>query len=141
MKLMQVVPFEFDSKAWAKAMQALEPDTRELARELSGLTKAAWRNWLDGRKGGAYIHPGMLNFLNVCNMLDLDPRQFFCLSECGHPEIGVSGWIATDDIVNHEERCKVCGAIIYKSWHYNDGGSTPGRDNLIHVVVDRRATK
>lgn len=141
MKIMQVVPFEFDAKAWSEALNRVDHITREVAREMSGLTKAGWAHWLKGAKTSSYVHPGMLNFINVCNLLDLDPRQFFVLNECDHAETGRSGWIATDDIVNDEIRCKKCHAIIYKAWHYNDGGSTPGRDNDIHIMIDRRDAK
>lgn len=137
----KVIPFKFDVTAWSVVLAALDADTLALAKELSGLTDAGWRHWLKGETTSSYIHPGMLNFLNVCNLLDLDPRQFFCLAECQHEKTYVRGWIGSGDIVNHAEICDKCGEIVFHKWHYNDGGSTPGRDLTERIIIDRRATK
>lgn len=73
------VNWKFDAQRWAEALNGQSADDRAAAQELSGLTASGWRNWLNGTTGKAYQHPGMLNFLNVCNLLDLDPRDFFTL--------------------------------------------------------------
>jgi hypothetical protein len=71
--------WKFDAARWAEALNGHAHDDLAAARELSGLTASGWRNWMKGEQGKSYIHPGMMNFLNVCNLLDLDPRDFFTL--------------------------------------------------------------
>jgi len=74
-----MVNWKFDAQRWAEAINGQTHDDIAAARELSGLTASGWRNWLKGDTSKSYIHPGMLNFLNVCNLLNLDPRDFFTL--------------------------------------------------------------
>lgn len=69
----------FDKWRWAETLKALSDDDRQAAIQLSGLTKSGWYHWLNPDKSQVYIHPGMLHFLQVCDMLRLDPREFFCL--------------------------------------------------------------
>lgn len=57
---------------------------------------------------------------------------------CKHYSRDVRDWIASDDIVMHEETCRDCGKSVYRKWHYNDGFSTPNRDMDTRVDYDYR---
>jgi hypothetical protein len=72
----------FDKIAWGKALNAIDTETRKVAREMSGVSDAGWWHWMNPeRPGNVYEYPLMRNFENVCNLLDLDPRTFFVLKE------------------------------------------------------------
>jgi len=71
--------FKFDVYRWAAALKKLSPDDMTAVMELSGLTVSGFWHWQNPDRSKTYIHPGMLNFLAVCNLLNLDPREFFCL--------------------------------------------------------------
>lgn len=73
----------FDKHRWAEKLRGLEPDERAAAQELSGLTESGWYHWLNPDKSKVYEHPGMKNFLLVCNLLHLNPTEFFCLGVKG----------------------------------------------------------
>lgn len=71
--------WQFDAQAWSEALNAAHPADLLAAKELSGIGESGWRNWLKGEVTQSYKQPGMKNFLAICNMLDLDPRQFWTL--------------------------------------------------------------
>jgi len=71
--------WKFDVHRWAEALKALSPEDMSAAIELSGLTASGFWHWINPERSKTYIQPGMLNFLAVCNLLNLDPREFFCL--------------------------------------------------------------
>lgn len=75
------VNWVFDVEQWAADLLAQKPEDLAAARELSGLTESAWRHWMKGGTHGAYEQPRMKNFLNVCNLLQLDPRHYFRLAD------------------------------------------------------------
>lgn len=92
-KKVSVVNWKFDAARWADALRDVDAETLEAARDLSGLTVAGWRHWLRGTTASSYQHPGMQNFINVCNLLDLNPSDFFTTDEkridpreCRHTE-------------------------------------------------------
>jgi len=78
-----VMDWTFDKHRWAETLRGQTPETLQAAQELSGLSKAAFDTWKNPANRGAYQNPGMLNFINVCNLLELDPREFFCLDVKG----------------------------------------------------------
>ena len=71
--------FKFDVNRWAAKINELSADDLLAAIELSGLTPSGFWHWQNPERSKTYLHPGMLNFLAVCNLLELDPREFFCL--------------------------------------------------------------
>lgn len=82
----RIFPMMFHVALWRQTMRALSP---EMLIMLSAATKiapgtiAGWRNL---REGGVFEHPSMSNFISVCNALDLNPSDFFILSDGGHDE-------------------------------------------------------
>jgi len=75
-----IMTMHFDRIAWAAALNAVDPETRKVAQEMSGVSHGGWYHWLNPeRPGNVYEYPLMRNFENVCNLLDLDPRNFFTL--------------------------------------------------------------
>lgn len=75
--------WQFDKHRWAEKLRGLDHETRAAAQELSGLTESGWYHWLNPDKSKTYLHPGMLHFIQVCNLLDLNPTEFFCLDVKG----------------------------------------------------------
>ena len=75
-----LIDWEFDMQAWSKAI-ALGIETigyKDLAAllDLDPSTLSNWKNTLVHEK---FPHPSMSNFVKVCNLLDLDPRDFWRL--------------------------------------------------------------
>jgi len=73
----------FDKHRFAEKLRGFEGETLKAAQELSGLSESAFLTYINPQYRGAYENPGMKNFLNVCNLLELDPREFFCLDVKG----------------------------------------------------------
>lgn len=48
---------------------------------LLGVSKSTVNNWANGNFSEQFPHQHMSNLLIVCNMLDLDPREFFILED------------------------------------------------------------
>lgn len=69
----------FNSEYFAEVLSGLTPEDLEACRELMGVTKSAIRNWSKDKYTTEMNYPHMTNFLAVCNLLDLDPRDFFTL--------------------------------------------------------------
>lgn len=75
--------WRFDKHRWAEALRGMPITELQAAQELAGISQSGWYHWMNPDKSGVYQHPAMLNFLNVCNLLHLDPREFFCLDVKG----------------------------------------------------------
>jgi hypothetical protein len=73
----------FDKHRFAERLRGFDGETLTAAQELSGLSPSAFLTYINPQYRGAYENPGMKNFLAVCNLLDLDPREFFCLDVKG----------------------------------------------------------
>lgn len=73
----------FDKWRWAATLKAQRDVDLVAAQELSGLTASGWWHWLNPDKLSSYEQPGMKNFLAVCNLLQLNPADFFCLNVKG----------------------------------------------------------
>jgi len=78
------VDWKFDAERWAADLRKQANADLVAAQELSGLTASGWWNWLNPKRHPNFNHPGMKNFLNVCNLLDLDPRDYFSLNISEH---------------------------------------------------------
>jgi len=74
------IDWVFDADRWANDLRKQADADLVAAQELSGLTAGGWYNWLNPKRNRKFQHPGMLNFLNVCNLLHLDPRDYFSLN-------------------------------------------------------------
>jgi len=71
--------WQFDSVRWAHDLNQQSDRDKIAALELAGITASAWWAWLNPRPGKPFQHPNMSNFLNICNLLDLNPTNYFCL--------------------------------------------------------------
>jgi len=74
------VDWKFDARRWAHDLKAQRDVDLVAAQELSGVTASGWWHWLNVKPGRPFEHPNMSNFIKVCNLLELDPRNYFCLS-------------------------------------------------------------
>jgi len=76
------VPYVFDDKAWGQAVQAAMASlgTLELAQLLEVSANTITR-WARGASGGVDARPSMANFIQVCNLLDRNPCEFFTTGE------------------------------------------------------------
>ncbi len=78
----RLVDWDFDQTLWAQSIDAAanKIGQKELA-EFIGVSPTTIRNWRVGRWTEDFTWPAMHNLLKVCNMLDLDPREFFNLED------------------------------------------------------------
>lgn len=49
--------------------------------EILGVSKNTVNNWANGNWQDGFEHPHLSNFVTVCNMMDLDPRDFWILED------------------------------------------------------------
>lgn len=76
------VNFKFDFKSWSRTIanwaDVVGTDFISEAIEADPNTIRAWSG---GHFKVNYPYPSMTLFIRACNLLDLDPRQFFILDE------------------------------------------------------------
>lgn len=77
------VDFMFDHSAWAAVLRQAETDgLLPVLAEMSGQTETHLSGVGRGKYAGTrFPFPAMSNFINICNLLDLDPRSFFILED------------------------------------------------------------
>jgi len=73
------VNWMFDAEKFADALQAMSPGDMTAAADLLGVSWQTIRRWQKGEYDTEFNFPRMSNFLNLCNLLDLDPRDYFTL--------------------------------------------------------------
>lgn len=72
--------FTFDKMWWSALMaRAASEIDKDVLAEMLNISASAIHNWSVGRYAEGFEHPSMSNFLRICNMLDVDPREFFVL--------------------------------------------------------------
>lgn len=71
--------WKFDSAKFAKAVKKLTAQSVQEWAALMAVKAATLSSWRNMDKPERNPHPSMANFLHICNELDLDPRDFFCL--------------------------------------------------------------
>jgi len=74
------VDWKFDAERWAADLNRQSDGDRIAALELAGLSAGAWWAWLNPKANRPFNHPNMSNFIKICNLLQLDPRDYFCLN-------------------------------------------------------------
>lgn len=76
------VNWNFDSALWASSIRHAcdEHGLKEIAGMLS-LSETTLINWKNGNYTEGFKYPNMTNFLQVCNLLDLEPETFFTVQE------------------------------------------------------------
>lgn len=72
------VSWEFNSQHFSNTIRGLmeKHGVGDLAIILE-VGKSTLVNWANGNWQTDFPHPHLSNFLHVCNMADLDPREFF----------------------------------------------------------------
>jgi len=73
------VDWSFNAEAFAEALSGMTPDDMQAAAELLGVSWQTIRRWQKGEYDTEFNFPRMSNFLNLCNLMDLDPRDYFTL--------------------------------------------------------------
>jgi len=76
------VNYEFNFDVWSSTMRLLvERGDAPVVSELLGMSESIIINWAKGRWTEGFKYPNMTNFLKVCNLLEIEPLQFFTTSE------------------------------------------------------------
>lgn len=71
--------WSFDGVAFARDLTAMSITDMQAAGELLGVSWQTIRRWQTGQYDNQFNFPRMSNFLKLCNLLDLDPRDYFTL--------------------------------------------------------------
>lgn len=74
----------FNLGAWGRTLREKSDETSaEFIAQVCQVSVKTVENWIAGYETayGEYPYPSMTNFINVCNQLDLDPRDFFMLED------------------------------------------------------------
>jgi len=71
--------WQFNGELFAEHLSKMSPDDVEACRELMGVTGSSIRRWQKADYDSDFPFPRMNNFLALCNLLDLDPRDYFTL--------------------------------------------------------------
>lgn len=74
-----LLDWSFDAEKFSEVLSALDPETLQTCQEMMGVSRAAIYHWRTGKYGHDKTYPNMTNFVALCNLLDLDPRDFFTL--------------------------------------------------------------
>jgi len=71
--------WKFNGELFAEHLSKMSPDDVDACRDLMGVTASSIRRWQKADYDGEFPFPRMNNFLQLCNLLDLDPRDYFTL--------------------------------------------------------------
>lgn len=74
-----VANWKFDAAKWAQVIKRMTNDNVGEWAQLMGVNAATLSAWRNMDKPNRNPQPTIANLLLVCNALDLDPREFFCL--------------------------------------------------------------
>lgn len=77
----RIHPMVFDTAKWAAVLEKAAAGDQKGLAYLLGIDPSTLSGWINKRYGKAFEYPSMTFFLNVCNQLDLNPQDFFCLDE------------------------------------------------------------
>jgi len=69
----------FNAELFAEHLQKMNNSEMQATADLMGLSYAALKRWRKGIYATDYNFPPMSNFISLCNLLDLDPRDYFTL--------------------------------------------------------------
>lgn len=81
MKKYVVINFRFDMQGFSAAVRKFMQENPGILPEMLDVDESTLSNWYTQSRVGRYKHPMMENFINACNAIDADPRQFFVLDE------------------------------------------------------------
>ena len=123
-----IIDFKFNMMAFSEALKNVSDGDLSDFAEIIGIDDSTLRNWcIEGAKG-KYPMPSMRNFINACNWLDLDPREFFVLDECQHEETDIHSWIAKNDMIRERVTCRHCGKMLSLRERQNSYAGWQGSD-------------
>ena len=74
-----VVNWAFNSELFAEHLRAMADDDIYACAELMEVSRQAVERWRVGKYKTDFNFPRMSNFIHLCNLLDLDPRDYFTL--------------------------------------------------------------
>jgi hypothetical protein len=71
------VDWRFDAVAWSQAVSVAYEKHGDDIAEMLNVTPSAIKHRIKMDYTGGFTYPNMTNFLACCNLLDLDPTEFF----------------------------------------------------------------
>lgn len=72
------VNWEFDTAKWAEAIaEACKQHGAGTIAALTGCSVGVISSWRNGNYKVGFEYPSMTLFMRVCNLLDLNPQDFF----------------------------------------------------------------
>lgn len=77
------VPRKFDSEKWANLIVKFVAmfDTIREAAAMAETSDTALHTWMRQSFAGEFRYPNMTNFIKICNLMDVDPSDFFTWGE------------------------------------------------------------
>jgi len=77
----KIFPMRFDTAKWTALMNTIEAaEVGDFAR-MFGIATGTVVCWRTGNYHKDAPFPSMTNFTNICNWMDVNPQDFFCLDE------------------------------------------------------------
>lgn len=73
------VPKKFDTVKWSALINSLCNmfDTIKEAAIIAQVSDTTLITWRDASYADGFEHPNMSNFIRICNLMDVDPSEFF----------------------------------------------------------------
>jgi len=76
------VKYRFDASLWAAfCKQAVKKHGLSDIAEMIDVHEATIRGWMEQYYKDQFPHPSMNKFINLCNLMDVDPGQFFTIQD------------------------------------------------------------
>ena len=81
-----IVPMKFDTAKWSRLISTIPAKERQEYAELTGYNANTLGSWANLSMRREFPFPSMSAFIKMCNALDVDPREFFCLDLPEHTD-------------------------------------------------------
>lgn len=77
-----MVQYRFDASLWAAFVnQACKKHSMSDIAEMIDVDVVTIKAWIKEEYKPRFKHPSMNKFLNLCNLMDVDPGQFFTIQD------------------------------------------------------------
>lgn len=76
-----LMTWEWNTQNWSSAMRDAYAELGDDLYEYVGLSKGRVQQWINNTTSAGSEHPGMGVFLRICDLLELDPSDFFIMAE------------------------------------------------------------